>query len=121
MVSHSHQALGRWGEETAARYLEAQGYTILARNLHTAHGELDLVASKDGILVFVEVKVRSSTAHGFPEEAVGLRKQAHLLAAAEAYLSTASERPETWQFDVIAITRRPGRAPEIVHLENILG
>ena len=50
------QATGQWGEETAARYLENNGYTILARNFHTAHGEIDIVASKEGGLVFVEVK-----------------------------------------------------------------
>ena len=42
------QAFGRWGEDTAAAYLEKHGYTILERNFHTAHGEIDIVASKAG-------------------------------------------------------------------------
>ena len=49
------QVFGRWGEQTAATYLEANGYTILERNFHTAHGEIDIIASKAGVLTFVEV------------------------------------------------------------------
>ncbi len=120
-MNNRRQLLGRWGEETATRYLEARGYTILARNLHTRRGELDIVASKDGALIFVEVKMRSSTAYGFPEEAVNPRKQAHLLAAAEAYFAQHPDSPETWQFDIIAVTRRPGQTPEIEHFENVFG
>lgn len=115
------QALGRWGEETTARYLQARGYAILARNFHTAHGELDIVAGKEGAIVFVEVKVRSSNAFGFPEEAVSPRKQAHLLSAAEAYFEKHPESPETWQFDIVAITCCPGAEPEIEHFENVIG
>ena len=113
--------IGRWGEEKAASYLQEHGYQILERNLRTPHGEIDLVASKDGLLVFVEVKTRSSTAYGYPEQAVTLRKQAHMLAAAETYFEIHPESSETWQFDVIAIQRSPGQEPEIVHFENILG
>ncbi|MRR38665.1 YraN family protein [bacterium] len=114
------QALGRWGEETAVRYLEQRGYTILARNVHTAHGELDIVARKDGAIIFVEVKARSSNTFGFPEQAVTLRKQAHLVSAAEDYFAQHPESSETWQFDVIAITRS-GSTPEIEHFENVIG
>ncbi|MCS7010380.1 MAG: YraN family protein [Anaerolineales bacterium] len=119
-MNKRRQALGRWGEEIATRYLEGRGYAILARNLRTAHGELDIVASKEGMLVFVEVKARSSVDYGFPEEAVSLRKQAHLLAAAEAYLAQHPDSPETWQFDIIAITFRTGQVPEIEHFENVI-
>jgi putative endonuclease len=120
-VTNRRQTLGRWGEETAVRYLRERGYAILARNLHTAHGELDIVAAKEGAVIFVEVKMRSSNDFGFPEEAVSPRKQAHLLSAAEAYFAQHPESPETWQFDIIAITRRPGTAPEIEHFENVIG
>ncbi len=120
-MTHQRQALGRWGEETAVRYLQTRGYIILARNLHTAHGELDIVARKEETIVFVEVKMRSSNAYGFPEEAVSPRKQAHLLSAAEAYFQQHPDSPETWQFDIIAITHRPGTAPEIEHFENVIG
>jgi len=114
------QATGQWGEETAARYLENNGYTILARNFHTAHGEIDIVASKEGGLVFVEVKTRSSHTFAYPEDSVNRRKQAHLLSAAEDYLQAHPEGGDSWQFDVIAIERIPGGKPEIFHFENII-
>ena len=114
------QAIGQWGEETAARYLESNCYIILARNVHTAHGEIDIVAGKEAALIFVEVKTRSSHAFAYPEDSVTRRKQAHMLSAAEDYLLTHPESGESWQFDVIAIERKPGGKPEIVHFENVI-
>ena len=104
----------------AAQYLQERGYRILARNVQTPHGEIDLVAYKEEVLVFVEVKMRLSQRFGYPEEAVTPRKQAHLLAAAEAYLRQHPESGETWQFDVIAIQRSGQQTAQIVHFENIL-
>jgi putative endonuclease len=119
-MTTQQQTLGRWGEETAARFLEKNGYVILARNLHTAHGELDIVAQKDSAFIFVEVKTRSSDRFAFHEQSVTPRKQAHLLSAAEDYFAQHPESPETWQFDILAITRI-GAAPHIEHFENVLG
>jgi putative endonuclease len=104
----------------AVEYLKANGYTVLARNLRTPHGELDIVASKDNLLVFVEVKTRSSHSFAYPEDSVTPRKQAHMLSAAEDYLQQHPESGETWQFDVIAVEGRPGAKPEIVHFENVI-
>ena len=119
-VSHK-QALGRWGEAQAAEYLSQRGYLILERNVRTAYGELDLVARQGRALVFVEVKTRSSTAFGLPETSVTPRKQAHLLAAAQAYLQAHPDLDGDWRVDVIAIQRRSGsQAPEIAHFENAL-
>jgi putative endonuclease len=120
-MTKQKQALGQWGEELAARFLENNGYTILGRNFHTAHGEIDIVASKQGALIFVEVKTRSSHAFAYPEDSVTLRKQAALLSAAEDYIQAHPESSDSWQFDVIAIERKPGGKPEIVHFENVIG
>ena len=114
------QVFGRWGEQTAATYLEANGYTILERNFHTAHGEIDIIASKAGVLTFVEVKTRRSHTFAYPEDSVTQRKQAHMLSAAADYLQAHTESGESWQFDVVAIERRPGGSPEIVHFENVI-
>ena len=114
------QTFGRWGEETAAAYLQANGYALLERNFHTAHGEIDIVASKAAVLIFVEVKTRSSHSFAYPEDSVTKNKQAHLLSAAQEYLQAHPESSESWQFDVIAIERRPGASPEIVHFENVI-
>lgn len=115
------KALGQWGEDTALRHLQQEGYTILGRNFRTRHGEIDILAEKESVLIFVEVKMRSSNIFGFPESAVTVRKQARLLMAAEAYLAQHPESPDTWQFDIIAITRQAGQAPEIEHFENVIG
>jgi len=114
------QAFGHWGEETAAAYLQAGGYTILERNFHAAHGEIDIIAAKAGLLVFVEVKTRRSHTFAYPEDSVTTAKQTRLLSAASDYLQAHPESSESWQFDVIAIERRPGARPEIVHFENVI-
>ena len=120
MTGDKH-SLGRWGEEIGCNYLAERGYVILKRNLRTPHGEIDILASKENILVFIEVKTRSSNRFGFPETAVSPRKQAHMLRAAEAYFDNHPDAPETWQFDVLAITSEPGCPPQIEHFENIIG
>lgn len=115
------QALGKWGEEIARRYLIGQGYTILGQNIRTPYGEIDLIARREGdspMVVFVEVKTRSSSALGWPEEGVTPRKEAHLLAAATHY--AAEHAIDDWQIDVIAIIGRPGRY-RLQHFEQAVG
>jgi putative endonuclease len=114
------QAVGRWGEDTAAEYLEANGYAILARNVHSAHGEIDVVASKGGLLVFVEVKTRRSHNFAYPEESVTRRKQIFMLSAAEDYLQAHPDCGDSWQFDVIAVEGMPGGKAQIEHFENVI-
>jgi len=115
-MSHN-QKVGRWGEQAAADYLSTKGYEILARNVRTPYGEIDLVTQKDGITVFVEVKTRTSSSFGPPEVAVTPRKQQHMLACAEHY--TQQHEIDHWQIDVIAIEKVNGQA-EIVHFENAI-
>jgi putative endonuclease len=119
-MSTRRQVVGRWGEDAAADYMKANGYSVLARNVHSAHGEIDIVASKDGLLVFVEVKTRSSHAFAFPEDSVTRRKQAYMLSAAEDYLQAHPESGESWQFDVIAVEGTPGGKSQIEHFENVI-
>jgi putative endonuclease len=115
------QALGAWGEEIAVRFLEQNGYTILGRNMHFSHFELDIVASKDSAVIFIEVKTRSSNRFGFPEDAVTPRKITRMVMAAESYLEQHPESPDTWQFDILAITRMTDGPPAIEHFENVVG
>lgn len=119
-MSRARLALGRWGEEQAAAFLQRRGYQILERNARTPYGEIDLLARQGDLLVFVEVKTRSSASYGFPEESVTPAKQAHLLAAAQAYLQEHPALDGDWQVDVIAVQVRPGQAPAIRHFENVL-
>lgn len=125
-MTRTLQVVGRWGENVAADYLLRQGYTLLDRNARTPYGELDIVvtqpAASDAVeLVFVEVKARRSSTLGPPEISVTPKKQAHLLAAAQAYLTAHPELPRDFRIDVIAVTARPqAPSPEIVHFENAL-
>ncbi len=77
--------LGRRGEEEAARFLEARGFRIEARNVRTRFGEIDLIARDVRTVIFVEVKTRSSDESGMPLEAIPGRKAARLRRLAEAW------------------------------------
>ena len=121
------QELGKWGEQLAADYLSKQGYAILAKNVYTPYGELDLVASlpvetkPEGTrLVFVEVKTRRSRTFGYPEESITANKQEHLISAAQHYLQENPDLDYDWQVDVIAIESYKDREPVIRHFENAL-
>jgi putative endonuclease len=120
-VKNSRHATGEWGEDAAAAYLSARGYIVLARNVHCSHGEIDIVAIKDELLVFVEVKTRTSHTFAYPEDSVTRRKQAFMLSAAEEYLQGHPESGESWQFDVIAVEGKPGGKAQIAHFENVIG
>ena len=129
-MKNRRQALGRWGEEQAARFLRERGYTILERNARTAYGEIDLVArqfiftNQDGaseatMIVFVEVKTRTSSAFGMPEAGIDRRKIEHMLSSAQAYLQEHPELEDDWRIDVVAVWRsRSGDEPQITHFEN---
>jgi putative endonuclease len=119
-MSNRQQRIGRWGEQIAAEYLAKKGYRMLATNVRTPYGEIDLLCQREGQLVFVEVKTRTSQAFGYPEDSITPRKQAHMLSAAEHYLQE-HEIDDDWQFDVIAVEGSPGgKPPHITHFENVL-
>ncbi|MCS6919944.1 MAG: YraN family protein [Fimbriimonadales bacterium] len=100
----SRVRLARRGEEQAAQYLQAQGYTILARNWRKREGELDIVALEKGALAFVEVKTRRSLAYGAGEESIDRRKQAQLARIAQRFID---ENPHIsfreCRFDVVVV------------------
>lgn len=114
------QQVGRWGEQLAADYLSRQGYEILARNLRTPYGEIDLVAMQNGTVVFVEVKARTGEGFGMPEESITGAKRTHLLKAIQHYWQSRGDET-AWRVDVIAIIGRPGHTePQLEHFENAL-
>ena len=112
-----NQSIGRWGEQAAAEYLVEHGYELTARNVRTPYGEIDLIARKDGITVFIEVKARTSRSLGPPEIAITPRKQSHMMACADHYAQ--QNEIDHWQIDVIAVERLKGKA-EITHFENAI-
>lgn len=113
--------LGAWGERQAERHLRGEGYRVLERNWNAAVGELDLIVEREGDLVFVEVKTRSSHRFGAPEDALTSRKRRRLQRAAWAYLEQVDRLQADWRFDVIAVERGPdGRLARLEHFENAL-
>ena len=117
-MSTRNRRVGAWGESVAAGYLQAHGYHVVAKNARTPYGEIDLVAQREDLTIFVEVKTRTSASLGPPEVAVTPRKQAHMLAAAEHYAQ--EHAINHWQIDVIAVLKRSGMGPEITHFEQAI-
>ena len=121
----TNKEVGRWGEKIAAAYLKRKGYSIVDRNFYTPEGEIDLIAiqkdNEEGVLVFVEVKTRTSEKYGYPEEAFTLKKWGHMLKAIDRYLQDQPDYGDAWQVDVIAIQRLiVGKPPDIEHFENVV-
>ena len=112
------KTFGKLGEDCAATYLEAAGYTIVARNFRIRSAEIDIIAQRDNVLVFVEVKARSNTLHGLPSEAVTLRKQKKIIEAAGVFLQDERFCDCACRFDVVEVYLRGEHAEEINHIEN---
>jgi putative endonuclease len=116
-MTDKRKALGNRGEWLAAQRLESLGYTIRERNWRCPVGELDIVAEKDGALIFVEVRTRHGDKFGTPEESIDKRKQAKLLETAQTYLEEHREEERNWRIDVVAI--EIGKRNEVVRMEVI--
>lgn len=114
-----NQTLGARGEALAATYLEAQGFHILDRNWHSGHGEIDLVALDEGVLVAVEVKARSGTGYGNPLTAITARKTARLGRLLLDWARTHDVRNTGLRIDAIGITLRAAAAAQIDHIRGI--
>ncbi|KAA9331924.1 YraN family protein [Adhaeribacter soli] len=112
-----HLNLGESGETLAANYLQAKGYTIVACNYRYKRAEVDIIAQYGKILVFAEIKTRTSDKHGYPEEFVSARKIQLFLEAAEEYI-----HQHNWQhdirFDIIAISGNLNHNYQIHHIED---
>lgn len=107
--------LGQRGEALAVAHLKRKGLRIETRNFRCRLGEIDLIARDGNVLVFVEVRSRTSREFGLPQESVDYRKQQRLRRIAQVYLQG---RPETAvRFDVVAVLF--DRSGNLVHLEHI--
>ena len=109
-------SLGAEGELLAAEHLARAGYRIAARNVRADGVEIDLVATRGALVVFVEVKTRSGRGFGTPEEAVDARKCRRLVRGARAWLHAHGPRNARARFDVICVEPGPGGALRVRHL-----
>ena len=108
-------ALGRRGEDLAHRYLQRAGYRVIARNYRPGGGEaeIDIVARQGDIVVFIEVKARSSADFGSPDRAIGSAKRKNIVLAAHSYATRAGIEWNQVRFDTISIVLHP--KPTITH------
>jgi len=116
-----HLRTGRWGERIARKMLKSKGYRILGNRFRIGRkDELDIVASFDDVLVFVEVKTRKNETFGRPLSAVDSRKRHALTRAAVRYLTQLKNRPSSFRFDVIEVIGSLDSAtpPTVRHIES---
>jgi putative endonuclease len=110
-MSDARSALGARGEQAALDLYRRRGFTLVARNWRCSIGEVDLVVRRRDMLVFCEVKTRSSTRHGGGFDAIDARKRRKLRALAEVFLLTHGASPSSVRFDVASVAVRAGSSP----------
>jgi len=111
-------ALGRYGEDVAARHLITDGFVVLERNWRCELGELDIVARDGRVLVVCEVKTRRSTSHGSPFEAVTQRKLHRIERLGLRWMKERGVRPASMRVDVVSVLR-PATGPTVI--EHVRG
>jgi len=111
-----HNELGKKGEQLAVDFLHKNNYKIIQRNYRFDKAEVDIIAQKAGILAIVEVKTRSTTDFGNPQDFVKPKQIKNLVKAVDAYVIENNINLEV-RFDIIAIVKK-NKGFEIEHLEN---
>lgn len=115
---YQHIVSGKKGEKLAGSWLSAKGFAILACNWRHGRHEVDIIASRQDVLHFIEVKFRHSTMHGNPEEIVSKQKIRHIMRASIGWLENFPTNSRV-QFDVLSITECPGQPPEFFLIEDV--
>ena len=114
------KVVGNLGEDEAVKHLKKNRYIVLERNFNVHGGEIDIIAKKDGYIVFVEVKTRTTDDYGGGIEAVNYTKQQRMIKAAETYLLKHQDTPA--RFDVIVVNGhmkdKKLKKDKIEHIEN---
>lgn len=112
------RALGRLGEELAARYLRRRGWEIVGRNVREGRKEIDIIARRGGVLAFVEVKTRRSREFGDPLESISRRKRAEIREVAMRWLGRNRAAAGTIRFDAVGIALGPSGTVRLEHVED---
>lgn len=115
---NNRQVLGQRGEKIAIEALRRNGYVILTRNYRCRHGEIDIIAKKHDVLVFVEVKTRTGGGYGHPASSVTYHKQRQISKSAQYYLADHNLFDTPARFDVISIVIDPVQGPLIEIIPN---
>ena len=117
-MTETTKQIGDRGEDIAAAYLESKEWLIFDRNYRFEKAEVDIVATDRNYIVFVEVKTRSGTYFGRPEEYVTTQKETNIKKAAEAWIYERKMETAVVRFDIISIVKNGNEAPEITHFED---
>jgi len=115
-MSNKHET-GLAGQEAAEKFLQSNGYEVLARNYRLKTGEIDLIVKGGEYIVFVEVKFRKGLGYGYPREAVGYAKQKRIMNTALHYLARHKLTNADIRFDVVEVLEQQGQL-YISHIEN---
>lgn len=110
------QNKGKKGEDLAVLYLENKAYQVRERNFRSGRKEIDIIAEKDKILIFVEVKFRSSNSFGYPEQTLKTAQEERIISAAQDYIFKVDWEGDI-RFDIIAILENK-IGNEIEHFED---
>ena len=111
------QRLGAEGEAIAIAHLESEGWQILAHRFRMGHVEIDVIARRDRLVAFIEVKTRLTTHFGSPFEAVTWRKRREIGRVAHAWLDRYGREGDTYRFDAVGVTRIRGQW-QVEHLPD---
>lgn len=117
-MTDSHRHIGNKAEDLACNYLLNKGWEILERNYYSGHSEVDIIARDGTSIVFLEVKMRSSTKFGHPIEQVTEAKVAHIFKAAEAWIEEKGFHDSPLRFDVIGILKEKNRPATVEHIPD---
>ena len=111
--------LGAFGEKLAKDFLKKKGYRIREANFHCREGEIDIIAERKNYLVFIEVRTKTSSSFGSPEESVTFAKKEKIIASALTYLNNHKDLPESWRIDFVAVELdNKGKTTRIELIEN---
>ncbi len=115
--------IGNLGEKIACQHLKENGYQILKRNFQKPWGEIDIIAQKQGIIIFIEVKTRTLTQNPtIPEQAVNYKKQLNLIKTAKTFIQQNKNLlSKPWQIDIIAVELNfKNRKADLRHFPNTI-
>jgi putative endonuclease len=108
---------GVQGERVAERWLQTRGWRVIQRRFRSGHRDIDLIAQRDELVAFIEVKARSGTDFGDPVEAVNWKKRNELVRSASTWIDRHGRPGEVYRFDVIGVLLSGSRV-RVRHVEN---
>jgi putative endonuclease len=119
-MGREKQKLGKIGEDYACEYLKGKGYKILARNVHIGRGEIDIVAQKGNLIVFIEVKTRRSDEYVDILDSIDEMKEEALITSCEEYLAKNKLEDCGYRIDLIGIVMKDGIVEKFEHVEGVI-